>query len=182
MWGSGSIPGGGLSTFYSEGDPSTLQTAVKAMFAGSSFLSLFPVGVGFTVPAEGDTFESTTGLIGSPWASGTAGLTAGSASGGYAGAVGTRIVWNTTGIRNRRRVRGSTFLVPLIGACYDSGGNMTDGTLTIINASAQALIVALGDDLCIWSRPTPGTSDGMLSTVTSRSVPDKVSWLRSRRT
>ena len=50
-----------------------------------------------------------------------------------------------------------------------------------LNGAVAALMGASSPDQKVWSRPEGGTP-GQSSTVTNGSVPDRVSWLRSRRT
>jgi len=180
-WNGSPVTGGGVSTFYTEGDPLQLQLACKTFFAGT-LLSACPVGITFSVPANGETLESTNGQLIDGWAEGTAQTTSATGSSGFAAGVGTRIVWNTGRVIGGRRVRGSTFLVPLVTSMYDSDGTIVNAVRTNLETAAQAIVVALGDDLVVWSRNTKGAADGEISTISSASVPDKVSWLRSRRT
>jgi hypothetical protein len=170
-----------VSTFYTEGDPLQLQLACKTFFAGT-ILSACPVGLTFVVPAVGETIESTTGALTGAWAAGTAQTSSATSTAGYAAGVGARVVWNTAGITRRRRVRGATYLVPLVVPMYDVDGTIVNSVRTNLEAAANAMIVAMGDDFCVWSRNTSGLSDGAVWTITSTTVPDKVSWLRSRRT
>jgi hypothetical protein len=175
------VTGGGVSTFYTEGDPLQLQLAAKTFFAGT-LLSAVPVGTTFTVPASGETLDSANGSLTGGWAAGTAQTTSATGSSGFAGGVGTRVVWETGQVVGGRRVRGSTYLVPLIVSMYDTDGTIVNSVRANLETAAQAMIVALGDDMVVWSRNTSGQSDGAISTISSARVPDKVSWLRSRRT
>lgn len=180
-WNGSPVTGGGVSTFYTEGDPLQLQLAAKTFFSGT-LLSAVPVGLTFTVPANGETLESSTGTLTGAWAEGTAQTTSGTSTNGYAAGVGTRIVWNTGQVVGGRRVRGSTYLVPLAGNFYDVDGTIVNSVRANLETAAQAMITALGDDMVVWSRNTAGLADGAISTISSASIPDKVSWLRSRRT
>jgi hypothetical protein len=89
-------------------------------------------------------------------------------------------VWRTSGLRHGRRVQGSTFIVPLALGSYQSDGTLVDANVTTIRNAAQTLLGSQA--LQILSKATPGTSDGQANPVISVTVPDKVSWLRSRRT
>jgi hypothetical protein len=178
-WTGTGVVGGGISTFYTEGDPLQLQLALKTFYASLS--SRIPTTVTVTVPAAGETLESTTGLLTGAWAAGTPGTTTGASPDTFAAGVGTRVVWETAGITRGRHVRGATYLVPLRSAMFDSDGSINDTVRAAIQTAAQAVVVALGDDLVVWSRPIGGVG-GMIWTVQGASVPDRVSWLRSRRT
>jgi hypothetical protein len=49
-------------------------------------------------------------------------------------------------------------------------------------AAATVLIGVGTNELVIYSKPHKDQADGQASVVTSASVPDQISWLRSRRT
>lgn len=104
----------------------------------------------------------------------------------YAGPVGAIINWKTATIRNGRRLRGKTFLVPLNGGVFSDNGTPAAGLITSLNTHATALR-AVGTDtqLCVYGRPmTPAigiTPEGVAGKVTSHNVPDFAAVLRSRR-
>lgn len=103
----------------------------------------------------------------------------------YAAGVGMRVRWQTAGIRNDRRVIGTTFIVPITSAQYEINGTIITSWHTTVTTAAATLLsstAALGLPMHVWSRPsTPGGSDGISSVVTASVVPDKVSWLKTRR-
>jgi hypothetical protein len=176
------VVGGGLSTFYSTAStPTTFLAAVRQFYSDCS--SLFPTNVGFTFPGDGDVFEDSTGTLVGDWVSAAPAPVAGTWPDEYAAGVGARMVWRTAGITRGRRVRGSTFMVPLAGNCYDDDGSITGAVTTLLAAAAAPLILADGASMRIWSRPSAtGASDGDSHGVTAVQVPGNVTWLRSRRT
>jgi hypothetical protein len=101
----------------------------------------------------------------------------------YSAASGAVITWRTPGVRNGRRVRGRTFLVPLQSAIYQNDGTIDNGFVTgISNAAAALRTPTSGVRLVVYARPTtaaPGSGD--VFDVTSHSVPDRVAILKSRR-
>lgn len=112
----------------------------------------------------------------------------------FAGPVGAVINWKTGGVRAGRRVRGRTFLVPLLSQTFDINGTMTSGALTTVNAAAAPLYAGTTDDirLGVWARPTAikdvdgnptgdYNPDGIWHPATAHSVPDMAAVLRSRR-
>ncbi len=108
----------------------------------------------------------------------------GSGTGAYSAASGAVVNWYTSGVRNGRRVRGRTFLVPLAGSALDTNGTLADAASGGLQTAATALLAptAAGAVLHVWSRPTtPGGSDGIAYPVISARVPDKVAILTSRR-
>lgn len=179
-WTGAGVTGGGVSTFYTEGPPAALQAAIKTLFLGT-VRTLLPTSVSVVIPASGETLESTTGVLTGTWSAGTAATVPGISGGNFAAGVGARIVWNTPGITRGRRVRGSTYIVPVAVGMYGADGTLTDSNRSDLQSAAHQVIVDCGDDFCVWSRPVGG-SGGAIWTILSESVPDKVSWLRSRRT
>jgi hypothetical protein len=108
---------------------------------------------------------------------------AASGSSNWASGVGCRQRWLTAGITRGRRVRGSTFLVPLGQNLYDGTGSIADATVTALATAANTLRAADSGSMRIYSRPTSAANaDGVAHAVTGSDLPDRVSWLRSRRT
>jgi hypothetical protein len=106
-----------------------------------------------------------------------------SATAGWAAAAGAVISWSTAGVRNGRRVRGRTFIVPLSNECWDVDGTIKSVPLGSLTTGATALTT--GSDVvrfAVWSRPSsPGASDGDDFNVTGFRIPDMSAILRSRR-
>lgn len=108
----------------------------------------------------------------------------GSGTGSYSAASGAVVNWQTDGVRNGRRIRGRTFLVPVAGSVLSANGTLDDTHRTSLTTAGLTLYQASADQgvLGVWARPTaPGATDGEWSAVTSHNVPDKVAVLRSRR-
>jgi len=179
VWSGAGVTGSGLSTFYFQ-DPATgMSTDVKAAF--EAIKSALPPSVTVTIPSSGDIIEDTTGALSGSWAEpGTGGTVVGTNASTFAAGVGYRVKWRTGGIFKGRRVVGSTFVVPIGVNGYDSSGTITEVT----RAAHEAIWNTLQADqaeMAVWSRPdlsTPGESN----LITAAEIPDKVSWLRSRRT
>jgi len=87
--------------------------------------------------------------------------------------------WNTDSIVGGRRLKGRTFLLPIESVNYDSAGTLVTACLNNFQTAANTL-EAVGK-LLIWHRPQQGGSDGVVGPVTSATVPDRVAWLRTRR-
>lgn len=103
----------------------------------------------------------------------------------YMGGTGLYITWTTSGVFDGHRVRGRTYMVPLIFT-PQSDGTLAAATLTLANAAADALISSQSGLFCVWSRKftetTPATQiGGAMSSIIGRSIPDKAGILRSRR-
>lgn len=102
----------------------------------------------------------------------------------FAAGVGARIDWRTLVIKNGRRVRGRTFVLPLATASYEVNGTIAEVTRTGIGTAATKLITdldAAGTSLAVWSRPSEKHPVGALSPVSVAVVPDKVAFLSGRR-
>lgn len=128
-------------------------------------------------PASGDLI----GFWNTPAKAERAGTAA--ATAGWAAAAGAVISWSTAGVRNGRRVRGRTFVVPLSNECWDVDGTIKSVPLGSLTTGAQALTT--GTDVTrfsIWSRPSaPEANDGAAFNVSGFRIPDMSAILRSRR-
>lgn len=179
-WSGTPVTGPGLTTFFSDPAVAPMSAAQVVAFF-TAIKALFPSGITWDVPSGGDTIEETTGALISVWNSGGGAQVA--SSGGavaFSAGVGARMTWTTGLIHHGRRVRGSTYLVPLIGTAYDTQGTINNSAITTFETAGTSLITALAGGLCVWSRPGP-KGPGIHSPITLANVPDKVSWLRSRR-
>jgi len=181
-WTGPAVIGPAVSTFYTQGTGAALCSALSAFF--SSAQSAFPNGkVTWQFPSGGEVIDSASGHLVGAWSGGPGiSLTAASTDATWVSGVGARIVWNTGAVVNGRRVRGSTFMVPLKGLAYDSDGTIGSTFVSSLQAAATALVTAV-PSLTVWSRPPAGApTGGGASPVTSAQMVDAVSWLRSRRT
>lgn len=176
------MTGGGVSTFYtSNSDPSAFITALQFFYSSMSLR--FPPSVTITAQPAGETIEVESGAINGAWAFTPPAAVNGTGSTSYAAGVGARVTWNTTAITRRRRVKGSTYLVPVVGTAYDTDGTLSSATVTAIQGAASTLIAADGGSMRVYTRPqTVESNDGAAHAVTSATAIDRVSWLRSRRT
>lgn len=181
-WDGDAVVGGGVSTFYTLGDVADLRAGLNTLF--DTFSPWFPAdGVSGRVQTEGEVLDSATGDLVGVWSDTADAGFAGSGAQNYASGVGVRIVWGTGVIARGRRVRGSTFMVPICSNVYDVDGTIASGAFGGMVAAAADFASTMAGDAVIWSRPsTSGGSDGGTAQITSGTVPDKVSWLRSRRT
>jgi hypothetical protein len=171
----------GVSTFYIDTatDISTATDAIRAFW--NSLVTLLPSGLTIQVPAVGDTISDTDGSIVGAWSDGTpVTVVTGTGAGAYAGNAGLVVHWLTTGVVNGRRVRGRTFVVPVISTAYDTAGSISAATLTTVNNAASTLVAAIGAGMRIWHRPAPPAA-GSSFDVESARVPDLAVSLRSRR-
>lgn len=178
-WSGTPVVGGGLTVLHFAAGSTTGPGAALSFFDGIK--GLIPSGVTITIPNAGDTIDELTGEIDGVWTA-SGGGTVNSAGGAnpYAQGVGARVVWVTDGITRGRRVRGSTFVVPLITGSYDTDGTLSGTAVGALGTVAGNLasVAAFG----VYTRPQSGTSNGAFHDVLTSITPDRVSWLRSRRT
>ncbi len=180
VWSGANVVGPGLSTFYSDpANGSPVLAPLVSFF--TAIRSFFPVGITWTIPDGGDLLNPADGTLTGTWSESGGAQVTSSGAAAFAAGVGARVVWRTSAIRGGRRVRGSTFLVPLISSQYEANGTIGNTALTTMETAAQTLLSATGGALQVWSRPRPGLAGAMVP-IQSAVMPDQVSWLRSRRT
>lgn len=160
--------------------PADGRSRVVAFFNG--FNTLLPADVEFTTSHEVAVIDEETGMVtgfetvAEPGEPGNGGD-----SGGYSAASGAVVTWHTSGVRNGRRVRGRTFLVPLGGNAYQPDGTLTTSAISQINDAATELVgEGFDSGFCIFSRPSSEGGGGVFP-VTGFRVPDMAAVLRSRR-
>lgn len=179
LWSGPPVVGEGVSTFYLDEGASGFLSDFHTFWAAVG--NRVPTGITWTTPNTGDLVDINTGELTGTWTDGSSSSVSSSGAGAYAAGVGARFTWPTSGIRNGRRVRGSTFLVPLVTSCYQADGTIDGAVWTSLSSAAGALYTGTAPALRVWSRPVNGAG-GQSNTVIGSALPDKVSWLRSRRT
>lgn len=179
IWSGTPVVGGGVSTFYFNEAHSGFVADLGAFW--TALVTRIPAGVQLTTENTGDLVDVETGVLTGTWTDGSTQVVTTTGVGAYAGGVGARIRWQTNGIRNQRRVRGSTFICPLTTTQFDSDGTLLTAFITSLGSAVGALFTASEGNLRVYSRPRAG-SGGAAHAVLNYTTPDKVSWLRSRRT
>jgi len=177
----------GVSTFFTDPsagqpDPAPIRTFFDAIKA------YLPTGMTITVPSSGDLIEESTGALSGSWSvTPVPTVITCTGSGGYAGNAGGVIHWLSTEVVNGRRVRGRTFLVPLIGGVFETNGSPNSTYLGALNTAATAFLASSTWHPVVWARPFAGTPQdpvtrvGSKHPVTSFRIPDLAISLRSRR-
>lgn len=179
-WSGSAVVGGGVSTHFFETPVSSISTDVGNFY--KECLKYCPPSVTVTIPSSGDLIDTADGSITGTWTHGGVQTWPGTAASNfYAGGVGARIVWNTLGRKNNRRIKGSTFIVPLAASMYDTDGTLLAAPATDLKFRGDTLVTAQTGSMGIWSRPEAGAG-GLFNSIVDCNSPDKVSWLRSRRT
>jgi len=179
VWSGTPVIGGGVSTFYFDEAHTGFVADLHNFWAALGIR--VKTGVTWTTAPTGDLIDVATGELSGTWTDGVISIVNASSANNYAAGVGARISWPTSGIRNGRRVKGSTFVVPLTTDCYEADGTIGAAYLGTIQTAATNLLAASAGNQRVYSRPAPSLS-GQANTVIDAVAPDKVSWLRSRRT
>lgn len=144
--------------------------------------SVLPPSVNIDIDPEVPVIDSDSGVASDFISIEPPNTVSGSGASDYfTGPSGAVVTWRTNDLRNGRRIRGRTFLVPLSNGAYDEDGTLRPGAITNIRAFADTMIGgALSGDLGVWSRPVGG-SGGVFASVVNATVPDLAAVLRSRR-
>lgn len=188
----------GLTQLYFD-DTSSMQTnadAVRAFF--EAVKALIPTLTTITVPGSGDRIDAADGSIQGSWSIATPpALVTATGAGAYAGNAGAVVHWTTSGIVAGRRVRGRSFLVPIVSTAFETNGSLTSAALTTLTTAANTLITATTPNFKVWSRPVKAHTEydkktgqptavaaraGSGVTVNGQRIPDLAVSLRSRRT
>lgn len=189
---SGFVGGPGLSVFHFMTDAGTppdntdcLAVATRVRAFADAIKGMIPATVSLTVDPAVEIITSPGGTLTTIENVTPPAVVNSTASGTivYSAASGAVISWRTAGIRNGRRVRGRTFLVPLHGNAYQNDGSLDAGYIGTLNTAATALRdIGSNIDLCVYGRESaPGALDGVVHRVTSHNVPDMAAILKSRR-
>lgn len=156
-----------------------LANRVRSAFDEIS--SLLPNNVSISIDPEVPIIDSDTGVIQSFNSIDPPSPVAPAGDRAYAGPAGAVVTWRTDDLRNGRRIRGRTFLVPLSTFVFDDDGTLKQSQFEFLRDFADTLMgPALEGDLGVWSRPVGG-SGGVFATVTGYTIPDMAAVLRSRR-
>lgn len=181
----GPVGGPGVTVWHGRTSVSGQDQAASEALAGKmhaffdAIKALIPTGYTISFPGEAIELNTTTGALEDVYTFTAPADVVCSGSGDWAAPSGARVEWRTGAIVSGRRLRGRTFIVPIAAGAYDSEGTIDSGTVTLLQGAADD---ALDDslfsdvDLSVWSR-----THGIQADITSASIPDEVTVLRSRR-
>jgi len=172
-------------------NPSGAQAAVNAVRAfWDAIKAYLPNELTLTVSPVVDTYIRETGVLFSSSIAATApAVVVGTATGSYAGGSGIKVTWETGQIRDGRRVRGATYIVPADGTSFTNTGTVASATKTAINSAATTMMASMvtgSVTLGVWSRPREATTtlaarDGAAFQVSQGICSSKSAILRGRR-
>lgn len=172
--------GTGVSVLhFKEGTAPAHLPALKGLF--DAFIGNAPGSVIVKVPGSGLTVAND-GTVTGTWTGVAQAPSQSSVGGGFAAGVGMRIRWYSDVVMNGHKVRGSTFLAPLAGSAYQTDGTIADATINAMATAINTFLTSCAGDFGVWTRPRVAGGGGGWSSVNSGLVPDRVSWLKSRRT
>lgn len=181
------VTGPGVTTFYAD-DAASMVPLIQAGFA--TMQGRLPSPVTWQFPDSGNILDDTDGAIAGAWGPiGAVSNIGGVDSSAYTDVAGACIRWHTNGLVRRHRVVGRTFIVPLGGTCWSTGGDINSSALATLRAAASAMITTGGHSLLVWSRPVyTGTGPtrvllhpGQSFPVITATISDVPAILRSRR-
>lgn len=182
----GDIVGGGLSTFFVDGEtaPGSLSAAMDKVgnFFNGAKASL-ATGITLTVENTVDLLQASDGQLVGTFSDGSARQVISAGPTTWAAGVGAAVTWDPEQILNGRRLKGRTFLAPLGTGSYDAG-SIAAGTLTALQNAAASLISDLkanNTPLQVWHRPAKGGAGGSAWEVSQALVKDQIASLRGRR-
>lgn len=168
----------GYTNFYFNSTGTPDVSVVTAFF--DALKSSVPTGLSWTVPSSGDSFNDATGALLGGWSgSGGGTVTSTAVDVDWAGGTGAVINWLTDTVVGNRRLRGRTFIVPIITANYDNG-SLTSSFQTGLQDAALEFLDNSDPEPVVWHRPVGG-SGGVSADITDAQVPDLAAVLRSRR-
>lgn len=159
--------------------PDSAVVATRAFF--QSLSGLLAPGVSISIENAVEELETGSGQMQTIHTTASVTPVTASGAGTYAAPVGAVVNWITNEVRNGRRVRGKTFLVPMSSSIYQADGTLATAHMATIQQAAEALIADANSLLCVYARPETGTTNGRLAPVTGARVPDMAAVLRSRR-
>jgi len=159
--------------------------AVRAFWLAQA--ALLPNELTLTVSPAVDFYVTETGeLDGTTIAATAPAAVLGSSAATYSGGAGYKVTWETNQVKNGRRVRGNTYVVPAAGGVFTATGTVSSAAQTTVNNAAATLIAAIEEpavNLSVWSRPKeiPVVRAGDSTPVVIGQCSTKSAILRSRR-
>lgn len=146
-----------------------------------------PSGTTIQVQGTVDGYDMATGVLTSSAAmtSVPAAVTSTQTPQTYVAGAGVFVGWNTSVIFNGHRIKGRTFLVPIVASYFDNDGSPISTLITTVTAAGNTLASGT-PDFAVWSRQMSTTKPavqigGAIAPVDSCTVKDQASGLRSRR-
>jgi hypothetical protein len=172
-----------MNVAWTVGSTQAAVNAVRAFWF--SLGPKIPAAYSLTVDPTIELHDMVTGdLTGTETAATAPAVVAATGATAWAAGVGGRMDWLTGSVAAGHRIRGRTYVVPLITSAYAADGTLSDADVTSFTGYGTTLISALttgNAPLSVWTRISPKTTSAYLTNVTSARFADQVSVLRGRR-
>lgn len=165
-------------------DAAGAQQAVDKVAAFANLLKGYiPLVAALNVEGDVEIIDSTDGSLINVISVTSPVTYQGGGTGNFSSPAGAVINWRTATIRRGRRMRGKTFLVPLVATSFSTGGGVSSSAVTAIAAAGNTMAAAGTEvQLGVFGRPSgPAATDGVFGFVASASVPNSPAILTSRR-
>lgn len=180
---------GFTNLYFRNATPGTIDQAVvnDAVIKVDNFLtalqSRLPASVTVQTDATVEIIDDVNGQLQGFMQGVPAAAKVGTGTGNYSAASGAVANWYTGTVRNGRRIRGRSFLVPLAGSALAVDGTIDNTQIVALRTAATALHGATGASrFVVWGRPNNVALDnGVSAEVITSTVPDKAAILTSRR-
>ena len=163
----------------------------KSRALWTALAGLLPNDVNLGLVTDVRLLEDTDGTLRNIFTvSGTQAVQGSGGVGAYSGPSGACIDWLTGVTHGRHMLTGRTFIVPLIGTCYESNGTLSSGTVLGLANAAESMRNSVGPTFGVWGRPRkaptppavgPPALLGAWHPAISSRVVDRAAVLRSRR-
>lgn len=165
-------------------DQAVVDDAVGKVLAWIGYWrNRIPTAVKTGVDPTVEIVESSTGELQGFMTATVPAAAAGLGTASFSAPSGACVSWYTSTVRNGRRMRGRTFIVPLDTTSYEADGTLISSIVTATPAENAKMYATGGPaELGIWARPTTkGGSDGQWALVTAARLNDRPAMLTSRR-
>lgn len=160
-------------------DPQAAVNAVRTFY--TAFGMYIPNTVSLTIDSAVEVIDTPTGKLTDILTITPGNPIVGSSTATFAAPAGVVVHWLSGGIRNGRRMRGRTFLVPMVTTVFQNDGTIATAVLSTFQSAADALVADSASELLVYGRPSTKLGPGQVTEVSAARVPDKVCVLRSRR-
>jgi len=176
-------PGWVKMKFIGQLDQSQANTAAANFrtFLVAIGVGNMPSGSNFSFDSIVQTFDGEGKLDGELSLSTVPANISGTAAGAYAGGAGVVVNWLTDAFVGGKRIRGRTFIVPLVSLAFQGDGTVLDTFRTSLGNAATTFALSTPQP-AVWSqRDVGGSKINTIAGMTGATVPDRVALLRSRR-
>ena len=170
----------GIGHHYFMSGTTNKCASLRAFYAAAAAAA--PNNTQIQVNNVGDIIDVATGLITGGWSEPAVAVFSAGGTGAYAGPAGAVVHWLSTAVVAGRRLRGRTFIVPLVNTVFDTSGSLASSYITTLQNAADALVSATLGNYVVYHRPTAAGNDGASGQIYGARVPDLAAVLRSRRT